>query len=57
MRIPQSLVTYPKDEWTDGFLLTELDAARKGKVVKSYKLGGAELFLVCRGAACNSAGR
>jgi len=57
MRIPQSLVTYPPDGWNDGFLLTELDAARKGNVVKSYKLGGAELFLVCRGAACNAAGR
>ncbi|MDH3287354.1 MAG: glycosyltransferase family 39 protein [Betaproteobacteria bacterium] len=57
MRIPQSLVTYPQDGWKDGFLLTELDPARKGKVVKSYKLGGDELFLVCRGAACDAAGR
>lgn len=54
MRLPQPLVKYPAEGWTDAFLLTELDAARKGTVVKSYKLGGDHFFLVCRGRACES---
>jgi len=57
MRLPKPPVTYPVEGWDDGFLLTELDAAKKGTVVKSYQLGGDRLFLVCRGRACNSATR
>lgn len=54
MRLPQPPVTYPAEGWNDGFLLTGIDAASKGTIVKSYKLGGNQLFLVCRGTACDS---
>jgi len=57
MRLPQSPVTYPVEGWNNGFLLTGIDAASKGTIVKSYKLGGNQLFLVCRGAACEPAVR
>ena len=57
MRLPLPPVKYPGAGWTDGFLLTRLDAAGKGTVVKSYKLGGDELFLVCRGSACGASPR
>ncbi len=57
MRLPLPPVKYPGTGWTDGFLLTRLDAAGKGTVVKSYKLGGDELFLVCRGSACGASPR
>jgi hypothetical protein len=55
LRLPRAPVTYPGQEWSDGFLLTEIDPAGKGRVVRSWKLGGDELFLVCRGAACDAA--
>jgi hypothetical protein len=57
MRLPKPPVQYPVDGWKDGFLLTELDAASKGTVVKSYQLGGNRLFLVCRGRACEAPAR
>ncbi|MGB8435253.1 MAG: hypothetical protein WCE38_13415 [Burkholderiales bacterium] len=57
MRLPKPPVTYPVEGWNDGFLLTELDAASKGTVVKSYQLGGDRLFLVCRGRACEAPAR
>lgn len=53
MRLPRSPVTYPAEGWNDGYLLTGTDPAGKGTIVKSYKLGGNQLFLVCRGAACD----
>jgi len=57
LRLPQSPVIFPPEGWTSGFLLTELDAASKGTIVKSYQLGGDRLFLVCRGAACDATAR
>jgi hypothetical protein len=57
MRLPKPPVQYPVDGWKDGFLLTKLDAASKGTVVKSYQLGGDRLFLVCRGRACEAPAR
>jgi hypothetical protein len=55
LRLPRAPVIYPGQDWNDGFLLTEIDPAAKGRVVTSWKLGGDELFLVCRGAACDAA--
>lgn len=57
MRLPKPPVKYPVDGWNDGFLLTAVDAAKKGTVVKFYQLGGDRLFLVCRGRACEPATR
>ena len=57
LRLPEPFVKYPPQRWAEGFLLTGVDAARKGQIVKHYQLGGTRLLLVCRGVACDAVGR
>lgn len=45
-------LTWPPAQWDSGFLLSYTANPEVGPVVRRYKLGGNDLFLLCRGAAC-----
>ena len=50
-------IQWPPEGWTTGFVLAEEIDSAVGEVSARYKLGGDELFLLCRGAACSSSVR
>jgi hypothetical protein len=54
LRLPAPPLEWPPDDWNDALLLTALPQAGKDQVVTKYHLGGDDLYLVCRGAACAS---
>ncbi|MDO9010997.1 MAG: hypothetical protein Q7U78_04190 [Gallionella sp.] len=49
-RHPATAIQRPPHQWRDGFVLVR--TAETDKIFKKYKLGGDELLLMCRGAAC-----
>jgi 4-amino-4-deoxy-L-arabinose transferase-like glycosyltransferase len=51
-RLPDDPVRFPPQDWTDGFLMTYDDLPAHGRRVETYRLGGNELLLFCRGRAC-----
>lgn len=51
-RLPQPPLTFPPAQWADGFVIAYEPDAKLGRVVAQYRLGGNELYLLCRGAAC-----
>jgi hypothetical protein len=51
-RLLQTPLTFPPDEWRDGFVITYGPDPALGQVVTLYRLGGATIALLCRGAAC-----
>lgn len=52
MRLPAAPIQYPPAAWTDGFVMVYGERDVPGSIVRRYRLGGAELFLLCRGTAC-----
>lgn len=52
MRYPQTAIQYPPKQWDHGFVLTRTADVMVGRVVKTYQLGGDQVFLLCRGTAC-----
>jgi hypothetical protein len=50
-------IQWPPAGWSTGFVLAEEADSAVGAVVARFKLGGEELFLLCRGAACARAAR
>ena len=51
-RYPAPAVQMPPAEWKNGFVLSLTEDAALGEVHKKYRLGGDELYLLCRGEAC-----
>jgi len=51
-RHPAAPVRWAPERWESGFVLTETADATDGKLAARYVLGGDELYLLCRGAAC-----
>ena len=57
-RYPQSApLRWPPPEWGPGFVLSYTPNPALGQVAKHYPLGGNDLYLLCRGAACGSGAR
>ena len=54
LRLPAPPLTFPPAQWESGFIIAHVPDARVGQVVAEYRLGGNILYLLCRGAACNS---
>lgn len=52
-RVPAPALRYPPPQWTSGFVLTLTPDEELGKVFKKYTLGGDEMYLLCRGTACD----
>jgi hypothetical protein len=55
MRLPRAALTFPPAAWTDAFLVNPTPDPKLGSVVRHYRLGRNDLYLLCRGAACSSA--
>ena len=53
-RYPVPPLQWAPQQWQSGFVIAEEPDAGVGEVSSRFKLGGDELFLLCRGAACQS---
>lgn len=54
LRLPEPAIRYAPREWDDGLVLSGADDPALGRRVYSYRLGGDELHVLCRGAACDA---
>lgn len=54
MRLPRAALTFPPAAWNDAFLISPAPDPKQGSVVRHYRLGRNDLYLLCRGAACGS---
>jgi 4-amino-4-deoxy-L-arabinose transferase-like glycosyltransferase len=52
LRLPQPPLTFPPAQWRDGFIIAYGPDRGLGEFVTNYRLGGTDLALLCRGAAC-----
>lgn len=52
-RIPAPVLQWPPAQWSSGFVVALTANESQGKVYKKYRLGGDDLYLLCRGEACN----
>jgi hypothetical protein len=52
MRLPRAAMTFPPAAWNDAYLLSPVPDPQQGSVVRHYRLGRNDLYLLCRGAAC-----
>lgn len=53
-RVPAPVLQWPPAEWSSGFVVAIAADEALGKEYKQYRLGGDDLFLLCRGEACNT---
>lgn len=51
-RYPALALQWPPDEWTSGYVISRTPETTMGKIYKKYRLGGDDVYLLCRGAAC-----
>ena len=51
-RLPQPPLTFPPAAWSDGCVIAYEADPRLGNIAAQYRLGGNDLYLLCRGAAC-----
>jgi hypothetical protein len=54
-RLPQPPLTFPPAQWTDGFVISYEPDSKIGNIAVQYRLGGNDLYLLCRGIACAAA--
>ena len=52
-RYPHQALQYPPSQWQHSFVLARSADPQLGKVHKKYQLLGDELYLLCRGVACD----
>ncbi len=53
-RFPQQPLQWPPKEWASGFVLSHDEDPAVGNTFRKFPLGGREVYLLCRGAACDS---
>ena len=53
-RLPEPVLQFPPADLTSGFIVGLTADEKLGKVYKKYRLGGDNMFLLCRGAACDT---
>lgn len=54
-RLPRPPLTFPPAQWTDGFVIAYEADPKLGRIAAQFRLGGNELYLLCRGTACDTA--
>jgi 4-amino-4-deoxy-L-arabinose transferase-like glycosyltransferase len=57
MRFPAQPLQWPPPEWSSGFVLSYTENPELGRLWRKFQLGGNEIFLLCRGAACAAESR
>lgn len=55
MRLPHPPIAWPPPQWDSGFVISYTADPGLGQIVKKYRLGGTDLYLICRGRACDAA--
>ncbi|MDP1996283.1 MAG: hypothetical protein Q8J90_03715, partial [Gallionella sp.] len=53
-RVPLPVLRLPPVNWPSGFVVALTADEALGQVYKRYRLGGDDLYLLCRGEACNT---
>ena len=53
MRLPAPPVAWPPPQWDTGFVISYTADPGLGRLVERYRLGGNDLYLLCRGGACD----
>jgi len=53
-RLPAPVLLLAPEQWSSGFVVTLTPDDTVGKVYKKYHLGGDDMYLLCRGEACNT---
>jgi 4-amino-4-deoxy-L-arabinose transferase-like glycosyltransferase len=53
-RLPDPPLTFPPGAWTDGYVIHNVPDPQAGQVVRTWRLGGDDLYLLCRGTACSA---
>jgi len=54
MRLGQPPLEFPPAQWDHGFVIAYEPDEKLGRLAARYRLGGNELYLLCRGSACES---
>ena len=54
VRLPQPPLTFPPARWDSGFVISYQPDPGVGPIAARYRLGGNDLYLLCRGAACDA---
>lgn len=52
MRLPLPALTWVPAQWQDGFVIAYEPDPQLGAIAAQYRLGGDEMYLLCRGTAC-----
>ena len=52
MRLPQPALVFPPADWQDGFVIAYEPDPKLGETAARYRLGGNDIYLLCRGTAC-----
>jgi hypothetical protein len=53
-RLPLPPLVIPPAQWSAGFVIAYEPDPQLGDIAEKYRLGGNELYLLCRGAACTA---
>lgn len=53
-RYPSPALQWPPSEWQSGYVISRTADSTQGEIFKRYPLGGDELYLLCRGQACQN---
>ena len=54
-RLPRPALTFPPQGWRQGFVIAYEPDLKLGAIAAKYRLGGNDLYLLCRGTACAAA--
>jgi 4-amino-4-deoxy-L-arabinose transferase-like glycosyltransferase len=54
LRLHAPPIAWPPPEWETGFVISYTPDPGRGQFVEKYRLGGNDLYLLCRGAACGA---
>lgn len=53
-RLPQQPLGFPPLDWQQGYALAYEPDEKIGRIAAQYRLGGNDLYLLCRGVACDA---
>ncbi|MET0682592.1 MAG: phospholipid carrier-dependent glycosyltransferase [Casimicrobiaceae bacterium] len=56
-RFPQQPLQWPPREWPSGFVLSPTEIPELGSVLRKFRLGRNDVYLLCRGVACDETSR
>ncbi len=51
-RLPADPITFPPQQWNSGYVIAYTQDPALGSLFAKFRLGGDEMYLLCRGSAC-----